>query len=143
MASEGGGKSAASLSKAQKAQKAIERLSKVDSVMEPKVFDDIKVRKSASTPRILNRARGLRVAPKADAGSLTRLSGGGRGVQVCLQAGHEPAKVLELLSDNYHGYAQMVNLLCEWHSFLGDDEKARLFPCCYVPCPGGPHLVVS
>jgi hypothetical protein len=49
---------------------------------------------------------------------------------VCLQAGHKPGKVLELLSNNYHGYAQMVNLLCEWHCFLGDDEKAR--------CPAPP-----
>lgn len=49
---------------------------------------------------------------------------------MCLQAGHKPGEVLELLSDNYHGYAQMVNLLCEWHCFLGDDEKAR--------CPAPP-----
>lgn len=54
-----GGASAAprGLSKAEKAEKAIERLSKVDSVMEPKVFDDIKVRQPAGTPWILNRAR--------------------------------------------------------------------------------------
>lgn len=31
--------------------------------------------------------------------------------------------LLELLGDNYRGYAQMVNLICEWHQFLGDDEK--------------------
>ena len=79
------------------------------------------------------------MAPKVDAERLAQLSGVECGAQVCLQAGHEPAKVLELLSDNYHGYAQMVNLLCEWHSFLGDDEKARVFPCCFVPCLAGPH----
>ena len=38
-------------------------------------------------------------------------------------SGQEPSKLLELLSDNYHGYAQMVNLICEWHQFLGEDEK--------------------
>lgn len=32
----------------------------------------------------------------------------------CLQRGARPDTLTELLSDGYQGYAQMVNLLCEW-----------------------------
>ena len=39
-----------------------------------------------------------------------------------LGAGEQPNVLLELLSDNYKGYAQMANLLYDWHMFLGDDE---------------------
>jgi hypothetical protein len=41
----------------------------------------------------------------------------------CLMSGEQPRVLLEHLSDNYIGYAQMVNLLVEWHTLLGDDEK--------------------
>jgi hypothetical protein len=41
----------------------------------------------------------------------------------CLMSGEQPRVLLEHLSDNYIGYAQMVNLLVEWHALLGDDEK--------------------
>lgn len=42
----------------------------------------------------------------------------------CLVGGEEPRVLLEHLSDNYRGFAQMVNLLCDWHSLLGDDDKS-------------------
>ncbi|EKX43960.1 hypothetical protein GUITHDRAFT_163694 [Guillardia theta CCMP2712] len=45
-------------------------------------------------------------------------------LKACLLAGQEPSMLVEQLSDNYHGYAQMANLLCEWHCFLGDDRRA-------------------
>ena len=38
-----------------------------------------------------------------------------------LQAGGSPERVVELLSDNYHGVAQTVNLLAEWMIQVGVD----------------------
>ena len=45
-------------------------------------------------------------------------------IKECLAAGEQPKILLELLSDNYTGYAQMANLLYDWHMFLGDEEIA-------------------
>jgi negative elongation factor C/D len=38
-----------------------------------------------------------------------------------LQAGGSPERVVELLSDNYYGVAQTVNLLAEWMIQVGVD----------------------
>ncbi len=45
-------------------------------------------------------------------------------IKECLSAGKPPTDLLELLSDNYTGFAQMANLLYDWHMFLGDEEIA-------------------
>jgi hypothetical protein len=45
-------------------------------------------------------------------------------IKECLSAGKQPKDLLELLSDNYTGFAQMANLLYDWHMFLGDEEIA-------------------
>jgi hypothetical protein len=45
-------------------------------------------------------------------------------VKQCVQGGAKPDTLTELLSDGYHGYAQMINLMCEWHVLLGDDKVA-------------------
>jgi hypothetical protein len=45
-------------------------------------------------------------------------------IKECLAAGEQPPILLELLSDNYTGFAQMANLLYDWHMFLGDEELA-------------------
>jgi hypothetical protein len=45
-------------------------------------------------------------------------------IKECLSAGKPPKDLLELLSENYTGFAQMANLLYDWHMFLGDEEIA-------------------
>lgn len=45
-------------------------------------------------------------------------------IKECLSCGEQPKILLELLSDNYTGYAQMTNLLYDWNMFLGDEEIA-------------------
>ncbi len=45
-------------------------------------------------------------------------------VKESLQSGQQPSVILELLSDRYVGYAQMVNLMYDWNTFLGDEEIA-------------------
>ncbi|XP_045193962.1 negative elongation factor D-like [Mercenaria mercenaria] len=42
-------------------------------------------------------------------------------LKMFLQAGGSPERVVELLSDNYHGVAQTVNLLAEWMIQVGVD----------------------
>ena len=51
-------------------------------------------------------------------------------VRICLRAKkiqpprqEDIEEVVGVLSENYHGYAQMVNLLRDWHCFLGDEPK--------------------
>ena len=45
-------------------------------------------------------------------------------IRECLGAGMAPNVLLELLSDNYAGYAQMINVIYDWHMLLGDEEIA-------------------
>eukprot|EP00292_Cryptomonas_paramecium_P021012 CAMPEP_0113701410 /NCGR_PEP_ID=MMETSP0038_2-20120614/24558_1 /TAXON_ID=2898 /ORGANISM="Cryptomonas paramecium" /LENGTH=178 /DNA_ID=CAMNT_0000625297 /DNA_START=58 /DNA_END=591 /DNA_ORIENTATION=- /assembly_acc=CAM_ASM_000170 len=45
-------------------------------------------------------------------------------IKECMAAKEEPKQLLELLSGNYVGYAQMVNLMYDWNMLLGDEEIA-------------------